>query len=435
MKTLLKLALPTAALFLGQMLMGFVDLLFVGKLGAAALGGLGLGNSVFSWVMTIGIGLLFGLDFPTSHAFGAGDRRRAFRTFSQGLYLSVFLSVVAIVIVALISFFLPRFGLNAEAVPYAQLYIVTTAISYFPIFFYNAGRSYLQAQSIAVPTFVILVLANLLNLFLCAALIEGRFGFNAYGFKGVCYATVISRFFMAFALLAYVFRREARVRGVFDFSFDRLILKSVLRLGTPASAHMLLEVGVFSLATALAAKFTADQLAAHQIVLNTASLLFMIPMGIGAACAALVGQSIGANDPVRAKGYGNMGLALGLGFAVIASSTLILFADRALGIYTNDPSVIAISKGILFIAALFQISDGLQVIAAGALRGLGNTTWGAIWNGIGHWGVGLPLSLLLAFHYGWAVEGIWVGLAVGLTVVAVPLVWIWRREIGRRVTA
>lgn len=431
MKSLLKLALPTSGMFLGLMLMGFVDLLFVGKLGAAPLGGLGLGNSIFSWVMTIGLGLIFGLDYPTSHAIGAGDHRKAFRIFAQGLHLAYLMTIPAVILVLMMGGMLGRFGLNPEAVPFARTYLMMTAVSFLPIFLFNAGKSYLQAQGIALPTFLVLVVANLLNIFLCAALIEGRFGFPNYGFEGLPYATVISRFFMGFTLVAYVFWRELKIGEKLRLKFDPVILREIMKLGVPASLHMLLEVGVFSLATALAAKFTAVDLAAHQIVLNTASILFMVPLGIGSAAGSLVGRARGAGDAELMRKTGNSALWLGLGFAGVASTLLILFSDVALGIYTHDQGVIEAAKKILFIAALFQVSDGVQVIAAGALRGMGNTVWAAIANGVGHWIVGLPLGLLLAFSYAFGIAGIWTGLATGLTFVAVVLAMIWRRESRR----
>lgn len=427
MKQLLKLALPTSAMFLGIMLMGLVDLLFVGKLGAAPLGGLGLGNSIFSWIMTIGIGMIFGLDYPIAHAMGAGDRTRAFRIFAQGIHLSYLLAIPATLSVIGIALVLDRFGMNPEVIPYARTYMIMTAVSYFPIFLFNAAKSYLQAQSIALPTFAVLIFANLLNFFLCAAFIEGRFGFPNYGFEGLPYATVISRFVMAALLVGYVLYLEFRARFKMSFRFDPELFRVVLNLGIPSSAQMLLEVGVFSLATALAAKFSATHLAAHQIVLNTASMLFMVPLGIGSAAGSLVGQSIGAGAFCAARKIGNSALLLGFLFALFSSALLIIFAEPALGIYSADAQVIEAAKKLLFIAALFQISDGVQVIATGALRGLGNTMIAAVSNGVGHWLIGLPIGLVLGFTLAQGVLGIWVGLATGLTAVALATGWAWFR--------
>lgn len=422
-------------MFLGIMLMGLVDMLFVGKLGPAALGGLGLGNSIFSWIMTIGIGMIFGLDFPSAAAIGAGDRPRAFRVFMQGIYLSLGLSVPAALATCGLALGLDRFGLNPEAVPFAQSFMLMTAVSYLPIFFFNSAKSYLQAQGIAGPTFVVLIVANALNFFLDAAFIEGRFGFPNLGYSGLAVSTVTGRFVMAGLLIGYVFWREKRTTKVLAvpgiYRFNLLIFREILTLGIPASAQMLLEVGVFSLSTALAAKFVSVDLAAHQVVLNTASLLFMVPLGIGSAAGSLVGRAVGAKDLLLARRTGNSALLLGLGFALISSTLLIVFAEPALGFYTQDLAVMESAKKILFVAALFQISDGAQVIATGALRGLGNTVIAALSNGVGHWLVGLPLGLYFGFWRGMGISGIWIGLAAGLTFVAVTLSYVWLREIRK----
>jgi MATE family multidrug resistance protein len=418
-------------MFLGIMLMGLVDMLFVGKLGPAALGGLGLGNSIFTWVMTIGIGMIFGLDFPAASAMGAGDRPRAFRIFIQGLYLSVAMTIPAALATVGLALVLDRFGLNPEAVPFARTFMILTAVSYLPIFFFNAAKSYLQAQSIAVPTFVVLVFANILNFFLDSAFIEGRYGFPNLGYRGLAISTCTGRFVMAILLVGYVFWRELRAEIVFKvpkiLRFNLEAFREILRLGMPASAQMLLEVGVFSLSTALAAKFASVDLAAHQVVLNTASILFMVPLGIGSAASSLVGQAVGSKDFLLARRTGNSALLLGFGFALISSTLLILFAPTALGIYTTDPAVIASAKKILVVAALFQISDGAQVIATGALRGLGNTLVAAVANGVGHWLIGLPLGLYFGFVCAMGVPGIWIGLAAGLTAVAIALLFVWFR--------
>ncbi len=436
MKALLKLSIPTSAMFLGLMLMGLVDLLFVGKLGPAAIGGMGLGNSIFSWVMTVGIGMILGLDFPIAKASGEGDRRLAFRYFAQGLHLSALISIPAMGVIAIAAIFLDRFGLNPEVVPFAQSYLFMTAISFFPIFLFNAAKSYLQSQGVAVPTFIILILANILNYVLNAGFMEGRFGFPNYGYEGLAIATVLGRFAMGIALLLYVVLREVRLGGAMSFRFERPLFREVTALGTPAAAQMAAEVGVFSLSTALAAKFSAIDLAAHQIVLNTASVLFMIPLGIGSACGSLVGRAIGARDRENARQTGNSALALGLAFAIVSSTLLIVFADVAMGFYTHDRAVVEAAKKLLFIAALFQISDGAQTIATGALRGLGDTVSAAIANGVGHWLVGLPLGLVLGFGLREAVPalgvlGIWIGLATGLTVVAGWLGLKWASSIRK----
>jgi MATE family multidrug resistance protein len=193
---------------------------------------------------------------------------------------------------------------------------------------------------------------------------------------------------------------------------------------------MSFEVGVFAAATALASRLSAQELAAHQVVLNTASMTFMVPLGISSATAVLVGQALGRNRMRQAARMGWKGLAYGIGFMAISSVSLLVFRHQILGVYTRDARVMEVGGQILLIAALFQLSDGAQTVATGALRGLGDTRTPMIVNLVGHWGIGLPVGIFLAFYRGWGLQGIWTGLSLGLTAVAVSLMWVWWRGIS-----
>jgi MATE family multidrug resistance protein len=199
----------------------------------------------------------------------------------------------------------------------------------------------------------------------------------------------------------------------------------LLRLGFPAAMQMVLEVGVFALATTLAARLPAEALAAHQIVLNIASLTFMVPLGVGSATAVLVGQALGRGEQAGAVTTGWRGFQLGVGFMAISGLAFLLFPGPLLGCYTHDPGVIRIGRSILLLAAFFQLADGTQVVGTGALRGLGDTRAPMIANLCGHWFVGLPLGVWLCFGLRYGLAGLWVGLATGLIVVAAALLWRW----------
>jgi MATE family multidrug resistance protein len=202
----------------------------------------------------------------------------------------------------------------------------------------------------------------------------------------------------------------------------------IVRLGLPAAGQILLEVGVFAAASALAARIAPAAAAAHQIVLNIAGFIFMIPYGIGSAAAVRVGQAIGRVDAAGARRAG--WVALGLATAIMTGSAL-MFATvpRALvSIFTVDPDVLQVGAAVLLIAAVFQLFDGVQTVATGALRGLGETRIPMLSNLAGHWLIGLPLGYTLCFHRGWGVEGLWVGLALGLTLIGTVLLVVWHRR-------
>lgn len=431
MQRMLRLATPVALMYLGLMLMGFVDLLVVGRLGAAAVGAVGVGTAMFTWIMVMGIGMLTGIDYPAAHAIGEGKPEVAYRTFVQGLYLSVFMGVPLTLFLFWLSYHLDVFGFNEEVLPFAEEYLRVISWSLLPVFGFNACRSYLQALNIAIPTLVALILGNLLNAFLNVGWVFGKWGMTKYGFVGTAYATNISRVFILVCVFWTVYEFDRRTKNYFreiGFKLQILFLRPILTLGFPSALQMLMEVGVFAMATALAAKFSAREVAAHQIVLNTASLAFMVPMGISSATAVLVGHAMGAKDYALARKAGWQGFQIGVGFMCFTAAAFLLVPDLVLSAYTNDEEVVRTAKGLLLVAALFQLSDGAQVVATGALRGIGNTKIAAWANFVGHWIVGLPLGLLLGFTYDGGVRGIWIGLSTGLTIVALIQLVAWQKR-------
>jgi MATE family multidrug resistance protein len=205
-------------------------------------------------------------------------------------------------------------------------------------------------------------------------------------------------------------------------------LRRLLTLGLPAAGQLMLEVAVFAAATALAARLTPAWLAAHQIALNAASVTFMVPLGISSAAAVRVGQAIGRRDPVGARHAGWTALALGTSFMFCAALVFLIFPQSLVRLFSRDPEVIAAGSALLLVAALFQLSDGVQVVATGALRGAGDTRTPFLWNLVGHWLIGLPIGYHLCFARGHGARGLWIGLLIGLTVTGVGLLTVWARK-------
>jgi MATE family multidrug resistance protein len=194
---------------------------------------------------------------------------------------------------------------------------------------------------------------------------------------------------------------------------------------------MVLEVGVFAAATALAGRVSSDSLAAHQIALNLAALTFMVPLGIASAAAVRVGQAIGRLDPRGAASAGWTAIAIGVGFMSSAALAFLFVPHGLIRLFTHDTAVLEIGVSLLFVAAVFQLFDGLQGVTTGVLRGLGDTRTAMLWNLAGHWIVGLPLGYLLCFRWGLGVVGLWWGLSVGLIICGVALILVWIREGAR----
>jgi MATE family multidrug resistance protein len=281
------------------------------------------------------------------------------------------------------------------------------------------------------PVMVALVLANVVNVVVNWVLIYGRFGLPALGVVGAAWATVLSRVALAVFLFAViVYRERERPSGLHDvpFAIDRLRIWAIVTLGTPAAGQILLEVGVFAAATALAATIAPAAVAAHQIVLNIVGFIFMIPYGLGTAAAVRVGQAVGRRDPDGVRAAGSAALVLAT--ATMAASAILFAAAPELLLrgFTADAIVIDVGVGLFLVAAVFQLFDGLQTVTTGALRGLGNTKTPMLANLIGHWGIGLPIAYLLCFQRGWGVQGLWAGLAIGLILIGATLLAVWRRQ-------
>jgi MATE family multidrug resistance protein len=202
-------------------------------------------------------------------------------------------------------------------------------------------------------------------------------------------------------------------------------LRQLLQLGFPAATQILLEVAAFGAAAVLAGRLTPIALAAHQIAINCASLTFMVPLGIASAAAVAVGQAIGSREPERARRNGFIGIGLGCSFMLCAALCFVLIPKPILNIYTHDRTVLATGVGLLAIAALFQLFDGVQTIATGALRGLGDTRGPMLINLGAYWLFGLPIGYTLCFRFGLGIYGLWWGLTLALVAIALMLLWLW----------
>jgi MATE family multidrug resistance protein len=429
--SLLTLAAPVSAGMLGGLFMQIVDTMFVGRLGPSAIGGVAIGNSMFATLMIVGLGLTAGLDYLISHAFGSRKLSLGNEYLVQALYLVVTLSLVLGALMWVAGDTFQYFGLEPEVATLACVYLRTLAWSLLPFLLFMVFRQYLQAQGIAVPALVIMVVANAVNALGNWTFVFGHLGMPALGVMGAGLATFFSRIFMLAAIVVYTFWRDRKLAlGLprTQRALDPAKLREIIRLGLPSALQMLFEVGVFATATFLAGRLGAVALAGHQIVLQMASFTFMFPLGVSSATAVRVGQALGAGQKARAVRVGWTALGFGASFAVVMGLTMFLFSRTLMRGFTADEQVIATGSGLLLIAALFQVSDAMQVIGTGALRGIGETKIPMYSNLFGHWAVGLPTGAALCFSLGWGVRGLWIGLSIGLTAVAAALVLAWWRK-------
>lgn len=425
------LAWPLVLAELAWMGMDLVDTVMVGRLGAAALGAVGLGSILFFVACIFGFGLLLGLDTIISQAFGAGDRPECDRWLVQGVWLCVFLTPPSM---ALAWGFLPLLGpmgVHPEIRGLAASFLALETWGLFPLMIYCALRRYLQAMNVVRPVLGTMLTANILNWAGNWLLISGHWGLPALGVRGSALSTLGARAYMALYLVAVAFAHDRRVHGTLrstPLAPDFARLRRLIALGWPVAVQITLEVGVFTVAAVLASSIGPAALAAHQVALKMCSVTFMVPWGISSAAAVRVGQAIGRGDPRAAGVSGWTALLLGEGFMMAAAVAFLVAPRTILGGFTTDPGVIATGVGLLACAAAFQLFDGLQVVASGNLRGAGDTRTPMIGNTLAHWAIGLPLAYVLGVVLGRGVLGIWIGLTAGLILAGVVLVAVWARR-------
>jgi MATE family multidrug resistance protein len=416
---------------LGWMSMTLVDMIMVGHLGPEAIGAVGVGNSVYYVAALLGIGILLGLDTLVSQAYGRGDFDDCHRSLAQGVYIALAYTPLCMSVVWLSTFFFGGWGITAQVAALGSGYLRMLNLSTLPLLLYAAFRRYLQGVGqVRIITFA-LISANLLNWGANWALIYGRLGFPAMGVRGSALSTVGARIYMASVLIVAAWRHESKRGHPLFQHWARPQLERIRRLlalGLPAAVQIVMEVGAFSASTILAGSLAPEALAAHQIALNCASVTYMIPLGVSAATAVVVGHAIGARDPARARRAGWLGISVGVCFMAAATVAFLLIPGPLMRIYSSSPGVLKLGVPLFGLAGLFQIFDGVQGVATGALRGVGETRIPMFANLIGYWFFGLPLGYFLCFKIGWGIYGLWTGLTLALIAISVVLLAVWRRD-------
>jgi multidrug resistance protein, MATE family len=432
-RPMIRLALPLVLAELGWMTMAIVDTMMVGRQAdsAVAIGAVSLGSILFNSAAIFGTGLMLGLDTLVSHSYGAGDVEDCHRSLVNGVYLSLAITPVLMGVIRLFEPLLRSLDIQASVLDQAIPYLRTLNWGTLPLLLYFVFRRYLQGMNLAKPVMFALVSANLVNLAGNWALVYGHLGFRAMGTVGSGWSTCFARTYMMAVLLAYAVYYDHRNRTGLRNAARLPNMPRVWRLvylGLPAATQFGLEVGVFAVATALIGRLGAVALASHQVALNTASLTYMVPLGISAAAAVRVGQALGRQDAHAASRAGWTAMLLGTGFMGCMAVAFLVVPRAIVRIYTTDLALIPPASALLFVAAFFQLFDGMQTVATGALRGAGDTRTPMLCHLFFYWAVGLPLGAYLCFRVGWGAPGMWAGLCVALILIGSALLYFWRRK-------
>ena len=426
-----RLALPVVTVQVGLMLMGVVDTIMVGRVGAAALAAVAIGNMYFFVLTIFGIGVLLALDPVVSQAVGAGDEPAIARAVQRGLVIA--LAVSAVVSLALLGAgpVLRLARQPAEVVPDATAYAYASIPGTLPFFAFVVCRQTLQALRRMRPIVVTIVLANVVNVLFNWVLIFGNLGAPALGAVGSGWASTLARWVGAVALVAAAWPTlRPLLRPLRPEALAVRPLLRMVRLGLPVGVQQMLEAAAFGVVALLMGTIGTVEVAAHQVAINLASLTFMVPLAVGAAAAVTVGRAVGAGDMHAARRAAVAALVVGTGFMCASASAFLLVPGLFARLYTTDAAVLALAASLIPIAGVFQIADGLQAVAAGVLRGAADTRLPLVLNLVGFWMLGMPVSVYLAFRAGYGPQGLWWGLVVGLAAVAVLLLVRMRLRLG-----
>ena len=366
LRAMFALAAPLVLSELGWMAMGIVDTMFVGRVSAAAIGAVGLGTNIFYAVAIFASGFLLGLDTLVSQSYGAGDLDDCRHSLISGVWLSLFLIPC---VMAAVWLFVPAFaliGVNAEVLQVTTPYIRALNWSAAPLILFFGIRRYLQSIGLVRPILFALVTANLVNALGNWIFVFGNLGMPKLGAEGAGWSTCVSRVYMLGVLVFVLWRHDKKIMRV-SWRLDFGRVWRLLKLGMPAAGQIGLETSVFATVTVLIGKLSASVLAGHQIALTIVSTTFMVPLGISSAAAVRVGQAIGRRDPAGASRSGWAALAFGAGAMSLAALALLIFPRAIARLFTPDAGIIAAAVPLLQVAAFFQLFDGLQVTATGAL--------------------------------------------------------------------
>ena len=420
----LRLAVPLVFGQLAQMLIGVVDTVMIGRVGTVPLAAAAFANSLLMVPLVFGVGLLSSVSMQTARAGGAGDHRTAQATLRNGVGVALVLGLLCTIGFALLLPWLAVFGQPSEVVAATPVYLFTCAVSLVPALVGMALKN--QADALNAPwTPLWIMLGGVgLNALLNAAWIHGYAGFPACGLEGAGYATLTSRLVVAAALFVWM-GRSVRLKDwmpqQWGCGLELAGLGRLLRLGLPAGLHLLAEVSMFMVAALLVGSLGVVPLAAHQITLTCASVTFMVPLGISMAITVRVGELTGAGQTQRRHAVLLGGWGLG-GLAALGSMALFYGLGRQVAWqFVRDPAVVQLALPLLIVAGFFQLGDAIQVISAGALRGVQDVRMPALLACGIYWGVALPLSWVVGFAMSYGAWGVWIGLAAGLGVAGVVL--------------
>ncbi|MEA3413406.1 MAG: MATE family efflux transporter [Pseudomonadota bacterium] len=418
------LAGPLIVSQVSQVAMGFTDTVMAGRIGATDLAAIALGSSLWFPVYLACVGLLMALSPTVAQIVGAGRVSRTGSVFRQGLWLAFFAGFLAFPVVRRLDALMGWIDIDTPIASLAGGYLDAVSWGMPAICVYLVFRFVSEGIGQTRPVMYIQIVALGLNALGNYILMFGKFGAPALGAVGAGWATAIVMWLDALMIAAWVWfhPRYVPLRLFQRLPLpDRCELGRLVRLGTPMAAGIVIEVGLFSAISLLMGSLGAEAVAAHQIALNYSALMFMIPLGLSMAVTIRVGHAVGSADPDGVRRAGWTGVAMGAMAMSVSAAVMLWVPDGIVSLYIRDEAVRTIAVGLLTMAAMFQVADGIQVCALGALRGMKDTVVPMWMTFVSYWVVGLSLAYALGIHYRFGPRGLWSGLVISLAVAAVLL--------------
>lgn len=427
-------AYPVVVSQLGHVMVGVFDNLFIGQIGKVPLAAASLASSIFFVFFMFGLGVSMGLTPLIAAADGENNPEKAGNTLKHGLLVNTILGLALVGMVFLGAPILRYLDQPEDVVTLAIPFLWIIGASIFPVMIFQTFRQFSEGLSFTKQAMYITIIANITNIIGNYILIYGKWGFPEMGLNGSAWATLFSRVLMAllmgFFVLNYSGFKKYLAKVKFD-NWEMATVKKILGIGVPAGFQFIFEVGAFGAAAIMMGWFGTDALASHQIALNLATISYMLATGIAAAGTIRVGNQYGRKDipSLREAGFTAFGMA-GI-FMCICATIFIIGRNFLPSLYIDDASVVQLSASLLIVGALFQLSDGIQVVGAGVLRGISDSKVPTLICFISYWILGLPMSYILAYYFNLGPVGVWYGLWIGLSVAAVLLLYRFHKQTNR----
>ena len=418
------LAFPVVLSQMGHVMVGVVDTAIVGQIGTVEQAAVALASSFHLLVLVLGIGISFGVTPLVAAADGAKDHSQIASLLKHSIIVNTATGIVLFLALFCFSPVLSLLDQKTEVIDLAIPFLNVLMLGMIPLCIFSGFKQFAEGLSFTRVAMIITIGANIINVFLNYALVFGYWGFPKMGMMGSCWASFISRVIMAVAMFAYVYFNNHFKTYWSNFNFKNIskqLVTKILSLGIPSGLQWFFEIGAFSFAIIMVGWISPEAQAAHQIAVSMASITYMMASGLSAAASVRVGNKFGTKDKEGVRIACFSALFMVITFMAFSAICFIVFKDLLPVFFNTDPEVIRLASSLLIIAAFFQLSDGLQAVEIGALRGVQDVKVPTYIALTAYWIIGLPMSYVFGFTCNLGIQGIWYGLALGLLIAAVLL--------------